>query len=143
MATALSIIKKFVNSIDSEIKVGFDNDFCVNLSEKKIYIEDYEHPENEKLIKNFVKNKFNITMDPFLIGVLHEVGHLITYDPQLDEERIVLQSLLSLCYDKTQHKKYAEAYYSIPAELAATAWAVQYYKDNKQHCEDFLKELFC
>ena len=83
--TALSIIEKFIHSIDSTIEVDFNHNFCADISEYKIYIEDYEHPKEDKLIQNFIKERFGIIIDPFLIGVLHEVGHLMTYEEELNE----------------------------------------------------------
>jgi len=142
MATALSIIEKFVHSIDSTIEVDFAHNFCADISEYKIYIEDYEHPEEDKLIQTFVKERFGIQMEPFLIGLLHEVGHLMTYEAELNEQRTIMYALLSLTYKENLHEEYSKVYFTIPAELAATTWAVEYYKNNTQQCEQFLDELF-
>ena len=140
--TALSIIEKFVHSIDSTIEVGFNHNFCADISEYKIYIEDYEHPIEDKLIQNFIKEQFGIIIHPFLIGILHEIGHLMTYEAELDEQRTIMYALLAYIYDETQYEQYSEVYFKIPAELAATTWAVEYYKNNTKHCEHFLDELF-
>ena len=140
--TALSIIKNFVNSIDSTIEVGFNHNFCADISEYKIYIESYEHPLEDKLIQNFIRKRFGITIHPFLIGILHEVGHLMTYEAELDEQRTIMYALLSCVYNETQYEQYSQIYFEIPAELAATTWAVEYYKNNTKYCEQFLNELF-
>ncbi len=142
MATALSIIEKFVHSIDSTIEVDFAYNFCADISEYKIYIEDYAHPEEDKLIQDFVKEYFNIQMEPFLIGLLHEIGHLMTYEAELNEQRTIMYALLSLAYEEKLHEKYSKIYFTIPAELAATTWAVEYYKNHTTQCEQFLNELF-
>ena len=128
--TALSIIKNFVNSIDSTIEVGFNHNFCADISEYKIYVED------------FVKERFGIVIHPFLIGVLHEIGHLMTYEEELNEQRTIMYALLAYTYNESQYEKYSKAYFEIPAELAATTWAVEYYKNNTEFCEHFLDELF-
>lgn len=140
--TALSIIEKFIHSIDSTIEVDFNHNFCADISEYKIYIEDYEHPKEDELIQNFIQERFGIIIDPFLIGVLHEVGHLMTYEVELNEQRTIMYALLAYTYDETQYEQYSKAYFEIPAELAATTWAVEYYKNNTEHCEQFLNELF-
>lgn len=142
MVTALSIIEKFVHSIDSTIEIGFAHNFCADISEYKIYIEDYAHPEEDKLIQDFVKEHFNIQMEPFLIGLLHEIGHLMTYEAELNEQRTIMYALLSLTYKEELHEKYSKTYFTIPAELAATTWAVEYYKNHTKQCELFLDELF-
>ena len=140
--TALSIIKNFVNSIDSTIEVGFNHNFCADISEYKIYVEDYEHPKEDELIQNFVKERFGIIINPFLIGILHEIGHLMTYEAELNEQRTIMYALLAYTYNESQYEKYSKAYFEIPAELAATTWAVEYYKNNTEFCEHFLDELF-
>ena len=142
MATALSIIEKFVHSIDSTIEVDFAHNFCADISEYKIYIEDYAHPEEDGLIQTFVQERFNIKMEPFLIGLLHEIGHLMTYESELNEQRTIMYVLLSLAYEEDLHEEYSKIYFTIPAELAATTWAVEYYKNHTKQCELFLDELF-
>lgn len=142
MVTALSIIEKFVHSIDSTIEIGFAHNFYADISEYKIYIEDYAHPEEDKLIQDFVKEHFNIQMEPFLIGLLHEIGHLMTYEAELNEQRTIMYALLLLTYKEELHEKYSKTYFTIPAELAATTWAVEYYKNHTKQCELFLDELF-
>ncbi len=142
MVTALSIIEKFVHSIDSTIEVDFAHNFCADISEYKIYIEDYAHPEEDKLIQTFVQEQFGIQMEPFLIGLLHEIGHLMTYEVELNEQRTIMYALLAFVYDECEHEKYSKIYFTIPAELAATTWAVEYYKNHTIQCEQFLDELF-
>lgn len=142
MVTAISIIKNFVHSIDSTIEVDFAHNFCADISEYKIYIEDYAHPEEDKLIQQFVNKQFGIIIEPFLIGLLHEIGHLMTYEAELDEQRTIMYALLAFAYDESEHEKYSEMYFKIPAELAATTWAVEYYKNHTKQCEQFLDELF-
>ena len=140
--TALSIITEFVHTIDSSIQIDFDDDFCADMVNKVIYIESKEHSQEEELIQNFVQEKFNILMDPFLIGILHEVGHIMTYDEQKNDERSILYSLLAMGYNKEHYEEYSNMYFSIPAEFEATKWAVNYYTNNKNLCDNFLTELY-
>ena len=142
MAGAISIITNFIHKINSTITVGCRESFCANVITQTIYIETQEHPKEDELIQNFVQEHFHITMDPFLIGLLHEVGHLMTYTAELDEQRTVMYALLSLTYDESEYEKYSQMYFQIPAELAATTWAVEYYKSHIEQCEAFLDELF-
>lgn len=142
MANALSIITNFIHSIDDTINVDFGENFCADICKHKIYIGISEHSQEDKLIQNFIQERFNILIDPFLIGVLHEVGHLITYEEELNEQRTIMYALISMQYEKKQHEEYAKLYFSIPAELAATTWAVEYYKNNMELCNQFLDELF-
>ncbi len=141
--TALSIITQFVHKIDSSIQIDFDDDFCADVVNKIIYVESKEHIEEDRLIQEFVQEKFNVLMDPFLIGILHEVGHIMTYDEQKNNERSILYALLVINYNEKEYKEYSKMYFSIPAEFEATKWAVNYYINHKKLCDNFLKELYC
>ena len=141
--TALSIITKFVHKIDSSIQIDFDDDFCADVVNKIIYVESKEHIEEDRLIQEFVQEKFNVLMDPFLIGILHEVGHIMTYDEQKNDERSILYALLAINYNEKEYEEYSKMYFSIPAEFEATKWAVNYYINHKKLCDNFLNELYC
>lgn len=139
--TTYNFIKSFVNNIDSAIQIEFDKNFCVNIDEKIVYVECYEHEKNN-LIQDFVEENFNIIIDPFLIGLLHEIGHIFTFDILLDEERTIQYLLLQLLYEEDEFKTYSYKYFSLPAEYKATEWAVNYYKQHKELCDNFLNELY-
>lgn len=141
--TALSIITQFVHKIDSSIQIDFDDDFCADVVNKIIYVESKEHIEEDRLIQEFVQEKFNVLIDPFLIGILHEVGHIMTYDEQKNDERSILYALLAIIYNEKEYEEYSKMYFSIPAEFEATKWAVNYYINHKKLCDNFLKELYC
>lgn len=141
--TALSIITQFVYKIDSSIQIDFDDDFCADVVNKIIYIESKEHIEEDRLIQEFVQEKFNVLIDPFLIGILHEVGHIMTYDEQKNDERSILYALLAINYNEKEYEEYSKMYFSIPAEFEATKWAVNYYINHKKLCDNFLNELYC
>lgn len=141
--TALSIITQFVHKIDSSIQIDFDDDFCADVVNKIIYIESKEHIEEDRLIQEFVQEKFNVLIDPFLIGILHEVGHIMTYDEQKNDERSILYALLAINYNEKEYEEYSKMYFSIPAEFEATKWAVNYYINHKKLCDNFLNELYC
>ena len=140
--TALSIITRFVHKIDTSIQIDFDDDFCADVVNKIVYIESKEHLKEDELIRNFVQEKFNVLMDPFLIGILHEVGHIMTYNEQRNDERAVLYALLAIVYDESKYEEYSNMYFSIPAEFEATKWAVNYYINHKILCDNFLNELY-
>ena len=141
--TALSIITQFVHKIDSSIQIDFDDDFCADVVNKIVYVESKEHIEEDRLIQEFVQEKFKVLMDPFLIGILHEVGHIMTYDEQKNDERSLLYALLAINYNEKEYEEYSKMYFSIPAEFEATKWAVNYYINHKKLCDNFLKELYC
>ena len=135
-------IRKFVHSINPNIKVriSFDEFYAecrnrlINICLKRDEIED-------KIFDDFIKYKFGVSVNPFLVGILHEVGHIMTFDGDLDHDRDILYYMLQLNFDEDRWEEYSLMYFQIPAEFEATKWAVNYYLSNKDYCDNFLKEI--
>lgn len=132
-------IRDFIHNIIPEADVMFDtNEFCVDIEEKIIHIGTNPDPEGDRLIQEFVFNKFGVPMDSFLIGVLHEVFHIITYDKEVMEEDRILYALLTMNYDEMSLEEYSQIYFNLPTEFKATEGAVKYYLENQEECDEFM-----
>jgi hypothetical protein len=92
-------------------------------------------PEDQELIDH-IKEKFDIDVSDwyFIFSLLHEIGHEQTL-PRLREEDIETdifnRSILSLMGHDNK------AYFNLPTEYAANAWAVDYLLNHQQECWDF------
>ena len=132
-------VTQFIQSIIPDVEVEFEDDeFCVNIEERVINIGINPDPEGDRLIQEFVFNKFGVPMDSFLIGVLHEVFHIITYDKEAMEEDRVLYALLTMNYDEMSLEEYSQIYFNLPTEFKATEGAVKYYLENQEKCDAFM-----
>lgn len=132
-------IRDFIHNIIPEADVMFDTDeFCVDIEEKIIHIGTNPDPEGDRLIQEFVLDEFGVAMDSFLIGVLHEVAHIITYDEKRNEEARYLYLILQMEYESDMHEEYSQRYFRIPSEYAATEWAVNYYQCFQEECDEFM-----
>lgn len=137
------LISDFVYSIMPEAEVIFEEDeFWVDIENKTINIGVNPDPEGDKLIKEFVFNEFGVVMNPLLIGILHEIFHIITYDEKRNAEGEMLYFLLQMKYKEDKHKEYSEEYFRIPSEYAATKAAVEYYLTFKEECDAFMDMLY-
>ena len=136
------ITREFVRSINPEITTIFEgDDFCAWSKEKIINVTFHLGHPFEHVYDTFVYRTFNISIHPFLTGVLHEIGHVMTFDEQLDRERSILYKLLDIDFDIARADDFATMYFNIPSEFEATRWAVNYYLSHKEHCDNFLKEI--
>ena len=137
-----ALIKAFVKMIDPEIKVGLSNDefYCL-IDEKFVNVPFASDEEGDRLICEFVLDKFGVSIHPFLLGLCHEIGHIKTYNEELDDERSVLYYMLQLNFKEENYENYSRMYFSIPSEFAATEWAVKFYLANKEFCDGFIKEI--
>lgn len=136
-------INSFVHSIDADIKVNisaYDDFYCI-ISDKLINVSLNSDPYTDQLLDSFIQNRFGVSMNPFLLGTLHEIGHIITFDKNLDRDRDILYYMLQLDYVDERVEELSYAYFSIPAEFEATKWAVNYYLSHKEYCDNFIKEI--
>ena len=136
------LIKELVHSIDPEIKVQMSEDefYCV-VSKKLINVPFFSSPEEDRLFCEFVFDRFGVNVNPYLIGILHECGHIMSYDKNLDKDRDILYFMLQLDFKEERYEEFTRMYFSIPSEFAATEWAVNYYLSHKEQCDNFLKEI--
>lgn len=134
----MEAITNFIHSIVPDVKVIYeDNEFYVDLDERVINVGINPDPQGDELIQEFVFEKFGVAMDSFLIGILHEIGHLMTYDEQRNVEGNFLYLMLQMSYSPYKFKEYSYKYFSIPSEFAATTWAVEYYVAHQEECDEF------
>lgn len=136
------LIKEFVQSIDPEIKVHMSgNEFYCIISEKLINVPFVSDSEGDRLFYDFVVDRFGESINPYIMGILHEVFHIITYDENLDRDRDILYYMLQLDFKEERYEEFTRMYFSIPSEFAATEGAVNYYLSHKEQCDNLMKEI--
>ena len=137
-----SLIKEFVQSIDPEIKVHMSGDefYCI-ISEKLINVPFVSDSEGDRLFYDFVVDRFGESINPYIMGILHEIFHIITYDENLDRDRDILYYMLQLDFKEERYEEFTRMYFSIPSEFAATEGAVNYYLSHKEQCDNLMKEI--
>lgn len=136
------LIKDFVHSIDPEIKVHMSGDefYCI-ISEKIINVPFVSDSEGDRLFHDFVVDRFGESIDSYIMGILHEVFHIVTYDENLDKDRDILYFMLQLDFNEERYEEFTRMYFSIPSEFAATEGAVNYYLSHKEQCDNLIKEI--
>ena len=87
----------------------------------------------------FVKNRFGIEPQSFIISILHEVGHYRANDEiegaifdfcMTEKNRISAEMQTA---DEVRSKELEFEYFNLPDEIMATQWAVNYIKNNPEH----------
>lgn len=137
-------VKKFVKQIDRTIKVKFGKRLECEPTENTIYVNNVTDKIDTKTFNEYVRElnskcKFN----SFILGILHEIGHIYTYEEQNEEEYNRDTELLSLLF---QEKKLTEEqinyfYLRLPLESNATKWAIEFAMLNKNFCKYYQKKL--
>lgn len=137
------LIRKFVKRIDKDFKVSFGDTFEVDIPEEHVYVT-FDHAEElDKMYDDFLYEQFGKRYNVFLMSLLHEVGHIMTYEDELEDDRALRYGLLKMVFDegKSDVAEYNHHYFLIPMEFEATAWGVEYYESHKEECDELIRKL--
>ena len=136
------ITRDFVREINPEITTIFIKEiFCSYPKNKVVNITFLPDECTDRLVDAFVRRRFGVVIHPLVMGILHEVGHIMTYNEQLARERAIIYYMLRLDFDYNRFYEFTNMYFAIPSEFEATRWGVEYYLSHKEQCDNFLKEI--
>ena len=140
----LKILNDFIKTINKDYKVLHDKkEFTSDWKNGKVWVCFTENKEDDQLFMDYIKNKYQIEIDTFLMSFLHEIGHLETEDDELSDNRAVDLFTLEVLFDnsKITKKEYFERYFEIECESLATEWGIDFYKSHEEQCKQLVKEL--
>lgn len=150
-------IRNFINKIDSNIEVEFEQDMqeyglACEPTEEKIYIGFRTTQVEEQTFIDYVNqlekdffNKYNVNC--FILSLLHEVGHIMTHNEELEEEYNKDTELLNYLEENELITKTDQCrlYVQLELERLATQWAIDFIKDNQlfiiENQENIVKRL--
>lgn len=137
-------VKQMVKQIDKSIKVKFGKRLECEPTENTIYVNNKTDIIDIVTFRDYVKElnskcKFNT----LLLGILHEIGHIYTYEEQNEEDYNRDTKLLSLLFQekKLSAKQLNEFYVRLPLEANATKWAIDFAMQNKKFCKYYQNKI--
>lgn len=136
-------IKRFIKNLLPNCKIIFDKESYIINNEiptisvalqKQLFDEDF----NE-----FTRQEFGISINYLLISILHEIGHYFTRDyfNQIHKEITMTNLYSEYENNRITLQELNQIYWRLPLEKNATEWGLNFYKNNKKLCEDFLKKM--
>lgn len=129
-------IINFIKNIDENINVVFHNGALeCDIEEETVYIGNQMADEEDNLFLDFVKElNSKCNYNAFILGILHEVFHIITYDEELDRDRDEQYALLKAAYhfNILDKKSLNKEYFKIPLELNATQCGIDFAMNNQE-----------
>lgn len=137
-------VKKFVKQISPDIKVKFGRALECEPTENTIYVAFKSDEVDKKTFMEYVNELDNTCkFNDLVLGILHEIGHIFTYDEDDEEPYLQDTELLNLLYK--EHKLSAEDlnrfYVRLAMESKATKWAIEFAKANQKFVSDFQKQI--
>ena len=137
-------VKQMVKQIDKSIKVKFDKCLQCEPTENTIYVNNKTDIIDIVTFRDYVKElnskcKFNT----LLLGILHEIGHIYTYEEQNEKEYRKDTKLLKLLFKekKLSAKQLNEFYVRLPLEANATKWAIDFAMQNVKFCKYYQNKI--
>lgn len=124
-------LNKLVNLIEGNIKVEIGSLDESVISKRKIYFQIMRNIGMDKFFMNYLAKVYPDApkLSPYMYTLLHELGHFNTKEI-LDNEDKAIREYLMKSGDN-------DKYFALPAEKAATNWAVGYAVNNSF----FIKEI--
>ena len=92
-------VKKFVKQISPDIKVKFGRALECEPTENTIYVSFKSNEIDKKTLMEYVKElDKTCQFNDLVLGILHEIGHIFTYDENDEKPYLQDTELLSLLY---------------------------------------------
>ena len=137
-------VRKFVKQISPDIKVKFGRALECEPTENTIYISFKSNDIDKKTFMEYVKElDENCQFNDLVLGILHEIGHIFTYDEDDEEFYQKETNLLNLLYkEKILSAEELNRYYvRLDMESKATKWAIEYAQANQNFVSIFQKQI--
>lgn len=127
-------LRKYIKSIDNNIKVRIGKVFECDTDRMTVWLPLKNDKQSNAMFKAWYENHFNETLsekDLLYISALHEVGHIMTWTQELEDERTEKYNLMQVAhnYQLMSTQELNRQYFEIPMELIATEWGRNYYKN--------------
>lgn len=126
------LINKIVKEFDEEYSASLNEKFSADIISNEIsYAIAVKEESTDNFVKNFVERfscaeKYN----PFLLSILHEIGHLETIDEMVDD---ILERNSDTITD--------EEYFNLHNEKIATDWVGFWLEDNEELAKKYNTEI--
>lgn len=137
-------VKRFVKKISPDIKVKFGRALECEPTENTIYISFKSNEIDKKTFMEYVKELDNTCkFNDLVLGILHEIGHIFTYDEDDEEPYLQDTELLSRLYKekKLSAEDLNRFYVRLDMESKATKWAIEFAQANQKIVNNFQKQI--
>lgn len=141
-------VNKFLRQFEVDAQLGTNFNYYYSLG--RIEYSIFAASEADKTFMNHFNKLSNgrIVCDIFLASLLHEVGHHLTLDSFSEEEELKyhnivmdLQSKLDFAETEEEREQIGVEYMSLPIEMAATEWAIDYMINNAEEVGKAWKKI--
>lgn len=137
-------VKKLVKEISPDIKVKFGKRLECEPTEETIYIAYKTNQIDRDTFMEYVKEiNSKCHFDDITLGILHEIGHIMTHCEELEEDYNFCVNLLSEMYKSKLIDDFElnRMYVRLDLESEATKWAVDFAMNNQEFAKRLAKVI--
>ena len=144
----VSLVNEFLEPF--EIDSDFASDFGYDAETETVYFSILINERSDRLFTEYIRKTFNFKVpNIFIMSLLHEVGHYFTWSNFSKKriknahkiKKIIESELKELTTSHPDYDIVYSKYFDLQIEKVATAWAVNYYKNNKERCDTFYSKF--
>lgn len=122
-------IRRMTKAIDPEIRVKRGQLLETDLARNIIYVSFKNDPLGMSEFRKYLdRNDAQARINTLMYGILHEIGHIETYDEEIEDESyekyVILTGLFQA--EAINCADFQKMYMELPQEAAATAWAIDF-----------------
>lgn len=138
-----NVIAKVLENFDVRVVLG--EDFSYDPITHTVYFTPFTCSVDE-FHREWISEIFHFVItkkDYFLFSLLHEIGHHYTMENLTDEElnyEAFCRQALNFSEESDNRKN--EAYFSLPSEIIATQWAIDFMKNYPHWCKKMTKRIY-
>lgn len=141
-----NILNDFLEEFDAYAEMGHDFAYIYakNQIEYTLLLDDNSETY---FMNNFHKMAPDIDCDPFLVSILHELGHHETLDDIDMFEEIYCLAEKDTITERYVNKDFSseqelyDAYFNLTDEYEATTWAINYIRENAEKVKELWNKL--
>lgn len=139
----VSLVDEFLEPFGCDS--DFSSDFSYDPEDERVYFSIAVSERGDRLFKSYIEKTFHFNVPHiFMISLLHEVGHfftLHTFSKMRLEAAHSAKNLIEEALEMDDDDDIYSLYFDLSIEKVATAWAVDYYRENMKRCEDFYSKF--
>lgn len=139
-ASKKKAIRLFVKEIDENIRVRFQPYHMECDMENEIVYIGVESEAGDRLFYEYVNEHYpGCPYSCLLMSILHEIGHIMTYDVDSQLIRFIKNLTLEekLEQESVSYEEACKQYFEFPQEKDATEWGIWFAQNNPQIMEKF------
>jgi len=140
----MKLMQDFINTIDEELVLNRGHAFQCCVATKEIWVSNKRQTKFDNCFMEWLKTLPEYEpIHNTIIALLHEIGHIKTYDSYVYLVDNTKEQLLRLKLEqgKINEQEIQFKYFELDKEKNATLWGLNYYKSHKTQCNKLAEML--